>query len=250
MKNREEEPMQPNNEGIPLRRPLRTHRRLFWPAGLLSLALLPLAVSWHIARSPLAREQSTIEVNMDHAPETWTTSLRYREAIASNGSWHLFEFTGNEYLDSSVFVASENAVRAHVAQNDTINGIRIHFARTARYSDFVRVLDMLDMQNATRRAYIGPEFWVLRCLSQSEQAKLPTSQFGMWGGCIVFSPTSISQGRQYIQSSEQFFIFYGMETISNGMMKTLFIPLFLGWAVIGIMNIRRIRGLAVESRKL
>ena len=135
--------------------------QLFFPIGLVSLILLP---QWFFMTL------STDKRLDRHAMEILLPPIGYMESLRKTAHSYLdvpptgkcerFGFVGIEPHDSIELERLTNQVHHFVSARDTSMGIRINFYRSARYSCFVGVIDMLNMQQAVRWAILDSEIWL------------------------------------------------------------------------------------------
>jgi len=165
-------------------RPRRRHRRLFWPVGLTSLAIVPLAFVHHLATDPATHPQYGMELRL--APRDFdgrpAKVLNWDYDMPPGGQWEPFEFTDNDADNSLQFNRLRQYARGFVARRDTEKGILIRLGPRMAYETFVRVVDMLCMEGALHSDGIGryslydSAIWVYR-FPRYDEPQLRASPF-------------------------------------------------------------------------
>ncbi|HTY57467.1 MAG TPA: hypothetical protein VMF59_01565 [Bacteroidota bacterium] len=164
------------------------HRTLLWPVGLSSLLLFTPLFCFVVIKDGGSQQGQTMEVNLDPSPEKADAIHRNLPGLAPGGKWKQFNFVGRPGADSIMSAALDRAIRAHIATRDTVNGIRIHFERKARYGTFVGILDEINLAGLNHYAIVGPDIWV-PCFPRKTKSYPMLRPPFICGGVIYPDPT-------------------------------------------------------------
>lgn len=147
---------------------LRYHRRkLFWPIGLLTLAILSLTFFDYVANHYKFHLNAAVEINLPFPAENRGEMKKIKMecpvmAGPLNGAWHLFSFIGDPIHDSSQLSYLQKEIKRFVSQRDTLKGIHIRFDRQA--NTFFQILDILNPEYSGRYILSGSGIWVHKFL--------------------------------------------------------------------------------------
>jgi len=137
-------------------------RKLFWPAGLIILALVPLGFFRYIATDPRFHQKYVMEIILPPFGDDfkWIKDREPEFDIPQKGMWTKYEFSEDESYNSLLLVLLRQEIRRFMIRRDTIQGIQISLNRQMPYDRFVRIIDMLDLENVTRFTIFGSSVWV------------------------------------------------------------------------------------------
>ena len=139
--------------------PRRYRRPLFFPPGLLALAGLLwlgcMAVSTHSERLNQRVVMQLTMPPMRSTPDSpWygassPVSLSAQKLNAFR-PWHTVQLVGYAGVDLPAKAALAGRIRSILADSAHVGGVRIEFASTAHYKDFIYALDLLSREKARR----------------------------------------------------------------------------------------------------
>jgi hypothetical protein len=141
----------------------RKHRhKLFWPIGLLILAVIPLCFFRHAATNQDFREKYTMEINLHPFLECIGNMKKDKSDldIPPYGNWKRYDFTEDESSNSLKFIDLRQEIKHFKARRDTVKGIQITLSRSMPYDRFVKIIDMLNLEDVTRFSISNSAVWV------------------------------------------------------------------------------------------
>jgi hypothetical protein len=160
---------------------MRTRRKLYYPVGLLSLALLPMLCMGTLNSHHVFDDLRVLDVTWPPKLEDIDSSL-YPIYRLPNRIYIDINLTGDTEEDNIKLDFAQLEIRSMKATHDTIKGVRFHFNNEAKYSSFVRAINICKIENADRYIADGNNIWVLNTISEQD-AK---SGIPFWGSCIVY----------------------------------------------------------------
>ena len=207
------------------------HRTILWPVGLSSLILVAPLLCFFILQEKTFWPGQTMEVNLPPSREKADAFLRNPPGVAPGGEWKLFKFVGSAEPDSTMNAALDKALRAHLASYDTVNGIRIHFDRKARYGTFVAALDEINIAGLQRYAIVGLDIWV-PCFPQHRKSILRLRPPFICGGFNYPAPTQCNISLRFWQVTHS--------SLTSGSFQTRQLLYWPG-RLSGTMSVRAVR---------
>jgi len=172
-----------------LRYPRKHRTKLLYPAGLLSLAVLPLLCIWYIAQNTYTNERALELVTYN---KRWDNSTPFK--VHPKRNFTQINLTENDAENRVKLLYVALQVRDLRQSNDTINGIHFHLNNTAKYSAFIKALEIArykggvteDSLYKTYKTYVanGNDIWVFNY--REKKIKEPEIQESM-GGCLIFT---------------------------------------------------------------
>jgi hypothetical protein len=135
---------------------------MFWPIGLLVLAIIPLVFYWHIANDPIYHTKYTMEINMPPSGDYFKIQKRIYPNldVPPSGNWKIFSFSGDVASNELRLAELQQEVKRFMKQGDTIQGIQIILSRQMTYNMFVKTIDMLNLENVTQYSIWNSNVWI------------------------------------------------------------------------------------------
>jgi biopolymer transport protein ExbD len=138
-------------------------RKLFWPVGILSLAILPILLVGYVSSVPGIYRTSGIEINLPPSDLWgWVERERFDIDIPPDGKWQQFQFGASEIDNTPIVKHLQENIRKFMTSHDTIQGIHILLDRKTSYNIFIKVLDILQQEKVSRYSLVGAEIWIPR----------------------------------------------------------------------------------------
>ena len=182
---------------------IRRHsRKLFFPAGLLALAWLPVLGGALLAARPELRRFRERVMQLSLPPlelpplpsastpvEKLPASAYPREMYASPAQldtmlpWHTVWVTGNVWQDYFSFRAAEFVASQLHQEPDHTRGLRISFGPKANYAGFVRVLDIFP-RTGIQRYWLDTQHEPLTFYSFTKKPP-PTEPVELLDNCLL-----------------------------------------------------------------
>lgn len=166
---------------------MRTRRKLYYPVGLLSLAILPMLCMWKLNSYHVFDDLRVLDVTWSPKPEEIDSSL-YPIYRTPNRMYIDINLTGNTEEDNIKLNFAQLEIRNIKATHNTIKGIHFHFSSEAKYSSFVRAINICKIENANQYIASRNNIWVANTiLPHDAKQEFPLS------GCIVYSIIEIKK---------------------------------------------------------
>ncbi len=213
--------------------PMKHKRKLFYPVGLLSLAVLLLLFVVVTINDSFAHFQSTFEINL--------FSGNYREylqrrsdfdslEIPPNGNWKIFTFTGDEKSNAIVFDSLSTAIKQFILKRDSLRSIEIRLDRKMSYNRFVLIMDILMFNNVQQFSLIDTNIWVPR-FPRYRKSQYDEIDPGLLLNCILFNGVpKIKANNMFVQWN-----LYFREAVTK-----IPLPIILAWLGLFSINIVRL----------
>lgn len=164
-------------------------RKLYYPTGLLSLALLPMLCMWTLKKYHVFDDLRVLVITW---PERFkgADSSFYPIYKTPDRVYLDINLTGNSEEDNIKLDFAQLEIRSMIATHNTIKGVHFHFSKEAKYRSFVRTINICKIENANQYIASGNNIWVLNTISlQNAEQGSPLS------GCIVNSIIEIKTER-------------------------------------------------------
>jgi len=218
-------------------RPRKRRRNIFIPTGLVALILSLGIFSAFLAADPHARPTRTMEINLPREQYTgYVLRQHYPDRYLPNNRWKQFTLTRDAVADSALMEEFRMCVRAHVAAHDTADGITVHMGRATPYGVFVRIIDILNVEQEQRYAIEGEDLLV----PPDPPNRPQTDQVPIWiCGGVRYEPTGPSLSWSLIGATmrEQF------EFMRDQSALNAFLLCAAGSVGMFCMDVARIRGM-------
>jgi hypothetical protein len=144
-------------------------RRIYYPAGIISLILLPTLCLWYLNRNHAFDKYGVIEVAWCSPP----SNNPYIFSIDNlpNKNYTDINLTGNDKDDKLKFNYAQLQIRELVKSQDTSTGVHVHFSDYSKYWTLIRAFDICKIENA--KIYINYEndMWILNPKSENPNEK-------------------------------------------------------------------------------
>lgn len=189
-----------------LRYPRKHRTKLIYPAGLLSLAILPLLCTWYIAQSTHTTERALGLITYSE-PRTYMDSVGNYYSIDykihPDRNFIDINLSDNKYKNSINLAYAALKIYDLREKNDTINGVHFIFSKSAKYSYFVKAIEISKINiNNTTNTYVllDNNIWVFNYVPKPIIVKENKEHIfePKLCGALCGSPHNI-----YIESEEQ-----------------------------------------------
>ncbi|RZK36738.1 MAG: hypothetical protein EOO90_26780 [Pedobacter sp.] len=127
---------------------IRNRTKIFYPAGLISLVLLPILCIWNLNKQKAFEKIGALEVAyFDHNElEEYSNSQSFKELISSR-NYIVIEFTCNEKDDNIILEYAKVKIKNLIKSKDTITGVHFKFTEKAKYCNFVKAVDICQVES-------------------------------------------------------------------------------------------------------
>ena len=152
-------------------------RKLPYPTGMLSLALLPLLCIAYMYTHHVFDDPRMMEITWWN--KDWYTYRLQKPPFDIHPEREFVEInlTGNKAEDEAKLAFAQLAIRELVSTNDTTTGVHFKFEDHAKYSGFVRALNILTIEKASTYAPYKNHIWVFNYPALKEEKFLQPKSF-------------------------------------------------------------------------
>lgn len=127
---------------------IRIRNRIFYPAGLISLVLLPILCIWNLNKQNAFQKLGAIDVGYFYHDENYEFSnIKTFKNFLSSRNFSDIEFTGNKSDDKVILQYARIKIRSLIESKDTTNGIHFKLTEKAKYSSYVGVIEIFQNKN-------------------------------------------------------------------------------------------------------
>lgn len=130
-------------------------KRIFYVPGIISLVFIPLLCLYSWYKKDVFKSEGCIDI---YFPEKSFTESNL-ESIKRN--YQVFNFNSSEILESKDLKNLQAVLRKMNRENDTINGVQIHLGNKMAYEVYVRILDILAIEQMPTYQQYNNDFFVL-----------------------------------------------------------------------------------------
>ncbi|MBE8728022.1 hypothetical protein [Flavobacterium hungaricum] len=130
-------------------------RRIFYVLGMISLVLIPLFCLYHFYKVNAFRIEGAIKF---YSPPD---SVMTEKFLAVKRNYRIIDFNNSLNLEHKKIKNLQFALRKLNKENDTVNGIKIHLDKKAKYEVYVKVLEILELEKMPYYMPYKDDFLVL-----------------------------------------------------------------------------------------
>lgn len=151
----------------------RTKRkRIFYVPGMISLVLIPLFCFYHFYKVNAFRIEGVIKF---YSP---SDSAMTEKFLAIKRNYRIIDFNNSLDVEHKKINNLQFALRKLNKENDTVNGIKIHFDKKAKYEVYVKVLEILELEKMPYYMQYKDDFLVLM-MPESKKSKVRSFVCGL-----------------------------------------------------------------------
>jgi hypothetical protein len=127
---------------------MRKHnKKIYYSAGLISIILLPIFCLIYLKSIDAFTQYGSIDLYTWDGKEDSIITKGLSKFLNSK-KYTIVTLTGNINSDETKLNIAQKNIQKLISSKDTINGIRFHFDQKSQYWAFVKVLDILQVENA------------------------------------------------------------------------------------------------------
>ena len=130
-------------------------KRIFYVPGIISLFFIPVfcLVFWY--KAGVFKKESCIDIAFPGE------SLTNRNLLPFKRNYQFFNFNNTEKVELENLKKLQIVLRELNRENDTINGVQIHLGNKVAYEVYVRILDILAIEQMPNYEQYNNDFFVL-----------------------------------------------------------------------------------------
>jgi len=130
-------------------------KKIFYVPGIISLVFIPLLCLYSWCRKDVFKSEGCIDVYFSEK------SLAKSNLESIKRNYQVFNFNSSEILESKGLKNLQAVLRKMNRENDTINGVQIHLGNKMAYEVYVRILDILAIEQMPTYQQYNNDFFVL-----------------------------------------------------------------------------------------
>jgi hypothetical protein len=134
---------------------LISRTKIYYSAGLISIILLPIFCIIYLKNNDAFTNYGSIEL------QTWNGKDFEPEVtkFLNSKKFSIVTLTGNLKSYEAKLNIAEKQIKKLILSKDSINGIKFHFEAKSEYWAFVKVLDILQIENAKMYLSYKNDLW-------------------------------------------------------------------------------------------
>jgi len=130
-------------------------KRIFYVPGIISLVFIPLLCLYSWYKAGVFKSEGCINI---YFPEK---SIAKSNLQSIKRNYQVFSFNSSEVLHSKDLENLQAVLRKLNSENDTINGVQIHLGNKMTYEVYVRIWDILAIEQMPTYLQYNNDFFVL-----------------------------------------------------------------------------------------
>jgi len=137
---------------------MQKRKRIYYSAGLISIVLLPILCLINIKNSNPFGNSNSIGFQSMGGQEN-TELFKNYTAFLNTKKFTTIALTGNNISDSIKLEEAHSDIKELVKSKDSVAGIKFHFGQKSKYWAFVRVLDILYVEQCYTFFVYKDDIW-------------------------------------------------------------------------------------------
>ena len=137
---------------------MQKRKRIYYSAGLISIIMLPVLCLINIKNNDAFKNRSSMGFQNWDGLEN-TEFFKNNIAYLKTKNFTTVSLTGNNNLDSIKLKEAQKSIETLVKSKDSVGGIKFHFGQKSKYWSFIRVLDILQIEQCTAYFVYKDDIW-------------------------------------------------------------------------------------------
>ncbi|TDW47337.1 hypothetical protein EV144_105359 [Flavobacterium sp. 270] len=133
---------------------IKKRKRIFYVPGLISLIFIPLLFLLHFYQTDYLHDIKGLDVNFRNNESFITNKVKDLR------KYKVFAFERSIKYNNDSLNKLRFSLKKLRRDNDTINGIRVHFGKKMDYEVFVEVVDILYTENISTWMLYNDDIWI------------------------------------------------------------------------------------------
>jgi hypothetical protein len=170
---------------------MRRHKIYYIP-GLISLLILFPLLYEALQKEKARHDYRVLEVFMFDPAELFNNRLnqQFYYAYPPLRDYLTLELTGDAIMDKVKLDYAQLRIREIENTGESIDGLNIHFADSAKYGSFVRAFDLLKRENATLYLAAKRDIWFWA----APKPRISDARAAYFGGCVCYDQVIVDPG--------------------------------------------------------
>jgi hypothetical protein len=137
----------------------KKHRKIFYVPGMISLMVLPILFVVYISQNKFFDEEYCIGLGLADAASM--KELRKEYGFPFQRNYKIFDFNGTLESNQVTLHKFQLALRHQNKNRDTINGLKLLLGKKMNYDVYIRILDILTLENTPTYMDYNNVIWVV-----------------------------------------------------------------------------------------
>ena len=137
---------------------MHKRKKIYYSAGLISIILLPVLCLMNIKNSNPFRNSNSIGFHSMGGQES-TELFKNYTTFLNTKKFTTIALTGNNISDSIKLEEAQKNIKELVKLKDSVAGIKFHFGQKSKYWAFIRVLDILYVEQCYTFFVYKDDIW-------------------------------------------------------------------------------------------
>ena len=123
----------------------KKHRKIFYVPGMISLVLLPLLMLYFFSSNKSFVKETAMVLGLPNKEEI--PQMLQNVPCITQRNFKEFKLNGTLETEKDNLQKFQSDLKKLNKIHDTVNGIKLHFGKQMKYEVFIRVLDILTIEN-------------------------------------------------------------------------------------------------------
>jgi hypothetical protein len=123
---------------------MRKHKKIYYSAGLISIIMLPVLCIIYLKSIDAFTHYGSINLYVWNGKDFKEETTKF----LNSKKFSVVNLTGNLDSDLAKLNIAQKSVKQIISTKDSVKGIKFHFEKEAEYWSYIRVLDILQIENA------------------------------------------------------------------------------------------------------
>lgn len=137
---------------------MHKRKKIYYSAGLISIIVLPVLCLINIKNNDAFKNSNSIGFQSMGGQED-TELFKSYTAFLNTKKFKTVALTGNNFSDSIKLEEAQNDIKELVKSKDSVAGIKFHFGQKSKYWAFIRVLDILYVEQCYTFFVYKDDIW-------------------------------------------------------------------------------------------
>lgn len=141
---------------------MKSHKKIYYIPGLISLVFLPLLMLWHLNKEGAFQKYSAIEVYsfyLEPNIDIEEYASYFKDSILKNNYIEI-KLTGNEEEDIIKLRSAQLNIRELKQSEEKTKGLCIHFGDSSKYWELVKAIDICNIEEIKTFSLFKNNLWI------------------------------------------------------------------------------------------
>ncbi|WP_298115436.1 hypothetical protein [Flavobacterium sp.] len=138
---------------------IKKHRKIFYVPGMISLVVLPILFLWFLNFNNSFKEYTCIRLGL--ADKQSFNEILEKFDFPNLRNYKIFVFNNTLEKEKNNLRSFQKSLRIQNKFRDTINGIKLQFGKKMTYEVYIKILDILNIENTPTYIDYQNNLWIL-----------------------------------------------------------------------------------------